>query len=472
MGTVNAPQGRPFTRAALAARRRRQPSGGELDRRDSAAALAGRAQDAANVMTTLRAGVEPLFLFRSTCSQIRSTTPPMNQAILTINGLDISLGAATGVFAAAVLALLAMIVVIAARAFRQRDIENTRQMHQSEALESRIAELARTQAETTGRLQALGEGLTGRQAELARVMAERLDAVSARLGHCMDEATRQTVQRLQNLHERIAVIDHAQKGLADLSGQVTSLRDVLGNKQARGAFGQARMETIVADGLPKDLFAFQYTLSNNTRPDCVIFLPDQHPLVIDAKFPLESVTAFRQAATDADRLCAAQRLRQDIWKHISEIADKYLLPGETQEIALMFVPSESVYAELYDGFDDLVQKAYRARVVMVSPSLLMLAIQVMQQILKDARMRQAADRIRGEVGRLMGDVGRLQERVLKLQQHYGQASEDMRQILISTEKIGTCASRIDGLDFADLKAGDNSAALRPTPTLVQMEAGE
>jgi DNA recombination protein RmuC len=396
----------------------------------------------------------------------------MNQPIFTIDGLAISLGAAAGAFAAAVLALLGIMVVIAARAFRQRDEENTRQMRQSEALASRIAELTRTQAETAGRLQALGEGLSGRQAELARVMAERLDAVSMRLGHCMDEATRQTVQRLQNLHERIAVIDHAQKGLADLSGQVSSLRDVLGNKQARGAFGQARMETIVADGLPKDLFAFQYTLSNNTRPDCVIFLPDQHPLVIDAKFPLESVTAFRQASTDADRLCAAQRLRQDIWKHISDIADKYLLPGETQEIALMFVPSESVYAELYDGFDDLVQKAYRARVVMVSPSLLMLAIQVMQQILKDARMRQAADRIRSEVGRLMGDVGRLQERVLKLQQHYGQASEDMRQILISTEKIGTCASRIDQLDFADLKAGENSAALRPAPTLVQMEAGE
>jgi DNA recombination protein RmuC len=390
----------------------------------------------------------------------------MNQPLLTINGIDISLGAATAAFAAAVLALLAIIVVIAARAFRQRDEENARQTRRSEALESRIAELARTQAETAGRLQALGEGLTGRQAELARVTAERLDAVSMRLGHSVDEVTRQTVQRLQSLHERIAVIDHAQKGLADLSAQVISLRDVLGNKQARGAFGQARMETIVADGLPKGLFAFQYTLSNNTRPDCVIFLPDQHPLVIDAKFPLESITAFRQATTDADRLCAAHRLRQDIWKHICDIADKYLLSGETQEIALMFVPSESVYAELYDGFDDLVQKAYRARVVMVSPSLLMLAIQVMQQISKDARMHQAADLIRTEVGRLMGDVGRLQERVLKLPQHYGQASEDMRQILISTEKIGTCASRIDQLDFADSRTGQGTHEVTPEVGIV------
>src|SRR5258705_443305 len=297
----------------------------------------------------------------------------MNQSILTINGLDISLGTAAAAFSASVLAVLVIIAAISVRAFRQREQETARQMRQSEAMETRMAELARVQAETVGRLQALGEGLGGRQAELARVMAERFDEDSMRLGHSMYEVTHQTIQRVQSLHERIAVIDHAQKSFADLSGQVTSLRDVLGNKQARGAFGQARMETIVADGLPKGLFAFQYTLSNNTRPDCVIFLPDQRPLVIDAKFPLESITAFRQAKTDEDRLRAAQRLRQDVWKHISDIASKYLLPGETQEMALMFVPSESLYAELYDGFDDLVQKAYRARVVMVSPSLLRLA---------------------------------------------------------------------------------------------------
>jgi DNA recombination protein RmuC len=288
----------------------------------------------------------------------------------------------------------------------------------------------------------------------------------------MDEATRLTVQRLQSLHERIAVIDHAQKNLTELSGQVTSLRDVLGNKQARGAFGQARMETIITDGLPKGLYEFQYTLSNTTRPDCVIHLPDQRPLAIDAKFPLEAVTAFREARNDEERQRAGQRLRQDVWKHISDIANKYLLPGETQDMALMFVPSESVYAELYDGFDDLVQKAYRARVIIVSPSLLMLAIQVMQQILKDARMREAAHLIHAEVGRMMADVGRLRERVLKLQQHHGQAGEDMRQILISTEKIGTRAGRIDELDFGDGRGDDDTPRVVPAPPSLRLEAGE
>jgi DNA recombination protein RmuC len=392
----------------------------------------------------------------------------MNQPILTLNGLDITLGAASLAFAVAVLTLLIAIAVVAARGSRRGVEDAIRQARQDEAMEQRIADLARMQAETAGRLQALGEGLGGRQAELARVMAERLDAVSARIGHSMDETTRQTVARLQSLNERIAVLDHAQKNLSELSGQVISLRDVLGNKQARGAFGQARMETIIQDALPKQLFAFQYALPNNTRPDCVIFLPDQRPLVIDAKFPLEAITALREGKTDEDRARAAQRLRQDVWKHISDISEKYLLPGETQDMALMFVPSESVYAELYDGFDDLVQKAYRARVVIVSPSLLMLAVQVMQQLLKDARMREAADLIRAEVSRMMEDVARLQDRVGKLQQHHGQAAEDMRQIIISTEKIGRRAGRIDALDFSECEPSKPALAAVP----LRLEAGE
>src|SRR5215813_4666187 len=205
----------------------------------------------------------------------------MNQPLLTFAAVDVTLGAACLAFASAVLALLIAIAVVAARGSRRRLEDAVRQARLDEAMEARIADLARMQAETAGRLQALGEGLGGRQAELARVMAERLDAVSTRIGHSMDETTRQTVARLQSLNERIAVLDHAQKNLSELSGQVISLRDVLGNKQARGAFGQARMETIIQDALPKQLYAFHYTLPNNTRPDCVIFLPDQRPLVVD-----------------------------------------------------------------------------------------------------------------------------------------------------------------------------------------------
>ena len=333
-----------------------------------------------------------------------------------------------------------------------------------------LDELARLQAETAGRLQAMGEALTGRQAELSRDLSERLDSVSSRLGASLETTTQATVDRLRHLHERLAVIDHAQKNLTELSTQVTSLRDVLANKQARGAFGQASMEAIVKDRLPKGFYEFQYTLTNNTRPDCVVFLPDKRPLVIDAKFPLEAVTALRDAASDDDRKVAAQRIRRDVAEHVAAIAGKYLIPGETQELALMFVPSESVYAELHDGFDDVVQKAYRSRVVIVSPSILMLAIQVMQQILKDARMREAADQIRTEVGRMLEDVVRLRERVLKLQQHFGQTNEDLRQILISSEKVEKRASRIEELEFdGEDAAGVNVIA---APMARRLEAGE
>jgi DNA recombination protein RmuC len=318
----------------------------------------------------------------------------------------------------------------------------------------------------------MGETLSGRQAELARLVGERLDAVTHRLGQSMSESGRHTTESLRHLHERLAVIDHAQKNLTELASQVTSLREVLANKQMRGAFGQGRMEAIVRDGLPRGAFEFQFTLSNKTRPDCVVFLPgDDRPIVIDAKFPLEAVSALREARSDDERKQAAQRVRQDVSRHVNDIADRYLIPGETQDIALMFVPSESVYAELYDGFDDIIQKAYRAQVVLVSPSLLMLAIQVMQQILKDARMREAAGQIRTEVGHLTGDIGRLRERVLKLQQHFGQASEDVTQVLISADKIAKRGGRIEALEF-DGEEDPREARVVMAPLGLKLEAGE
>jgi DNA recombination protein RmuC len=254
------------------------------------------------------------------------------------------------------------------------------------------------------------------------------------------------------LHERLGIIDNAHKNLTDLTSQVTTLRDVLANKQSRGAFGQARMESIVQDGMPKGSYEFQFTLSSGKRPDCVVFLPDQRPLCIDAKFPLEAMTALHDARSDEEKKYATQRLRNDVMKHVNDIAEKYLIAGETQDTALMFVPSESVYAEIHDGFDDVIQKAYRARVVLVSPSLLMLAIQVMQQILKDARMRDAADQIRTEVLNLGDDLTRLRDRVLKLQKHFGDVNEDVRQILISADKIEKRAGRIEELDFSKTDA--------------------
>jgi DNA recombination protein RmuC len=362
---------------------------------------------------------------------------------------------------AIVLAALAALTVVAALA-RRRDEQVARMQ---------VAELARLQAETALRIEGMRDMLADRQAELQRAVNERLDSVTHHLGQTMTATRQHTVESLQKLNERLAVIDHAQKNITDLASQMTSLQSVLTNKQQRGAFGQGRMEIIIQDGLPKGCYEFQLTLSNKSRPDCAVFLPDKRPLVIDAKFPLEAVTAFREAKTEEERKHAAARMRQDVVRHVGDIADKYLIPGETQDLALMFVPSESIYAELHDRFDDVVQKAFRAKVVIVSPSLLMLAINVVQQIQRDARMREAADQIHAEVGHLVGDITRMHARVLNLQRHFGQANEDVRQILISAEKVEKRAARIMEVEFDPERPPAVEPIIMPAPVR-RLRAGE
>ncbi|MBN9043053.1 MAG: DNA recombinase [Rhizobiales bacterium 62-47] len=387
----------------------------------------------------------------------------MNETLFLIGDFPVSTGLALVAFGALALVLLLIIAIVIARSGRAGAAMAMAQAIRADELEERLSQLLQAQSEATGRVDAMGQALAGRQADMARAVSERLDSVTHRVGQSMEQTTRNTMDSLRALHERLGIIDNAHKNLTDLTTQVTTLRDVLANKQSRGAFGQARMEAIVRDGMPQGAYAFQHTLSTGKRPDCVVFLPDQRPLCIDAKFPLEAITALHDARSDEEKKFATQRLRQDVMKHVGDIADKYLVPGETQDTALMFVPSESVYAEIHDGFDDIIQKAYRARVVLVSPSLLMLAIQVMQQILKDARMRDAADQVRTEVMNMMGDVERLRDRVSKLGSHFDQVSEDVRQVLISVNKIGKRAAKIEELDFST----DDAPAEPSTPRVVK-----
>jgi DNA recombination protein RmuC len=308
------------------------------------------------------------------------------------------------------------------------------------AAEQRIMEM-------NANLQAMGQLLAAAQSQLQQTVNQRLDAVTQNLGESMKTTAKHTSEHLQQLHSRLAVIDKAQKNITDLATQVSTLQSILSNKQTRGAFGQGQLEAIITDVLPKGAYQFQYTLSNRTRPDCAVFIPDAGALIIDAKFPLEAVTAFRDATSDEERKHAVQRVRQDIAKHISDIADKYLIPGETQDVALMFIPSESVYADLHERFDDLVQRAHRARVMIVSPTLMVMAIQIIKQVRKDAQMREAADMIRSEVGYLLKDIGLLSERVNKLKTHLGQTTGDIDQILISTGKIEKRAAKIEEMEF-------------------------
>ena len=347
-----------------------------------------------------------------------------------------------------VLLLLGLAAVIALLLRPRAPVADPAAEQRLVALNSRLDGMASWLQSAHGQLQ---QTMQTSQGQFQQTVNQRLDAVTARLGESLTASTNTTAEHLQNLHTRLAVIDSAQKNIAELATQVTmhvgSLNNILANKQTRGAFGQGQLEAIVMDLLPKGAYEFQYTLTNKTRPDCVIFVPEAGHLIIDAKFPLEAMTAWRDASTEDDRKLAVQRVKQDIGKHIADIADKYLIPGETQDVALMFIPSESMYADIYESFDDIVQRARRARVMIVSPNMAVLAIQLVRQMRKDAQMREAVDQIRFEIGHMMKDVGLLGERVRKLQGHFGQTTKDMDDILTSAGRIEKRAGRIEGLDF-------------------------
>lgn len=331
-------------------------------------------------------------------------------------------------------------------------------------VEGLVSALHQANFELTGRVRTMGETLSARQGDLARLVSERLDSVNARLGQTLERSAHRTGEGLARLNERLAVIDAAQARLAGLTEEVVGLKEILSNKQARGAYGQGRMEAIVRDGLPPDAYAFQPTLSNRTRPDCTIKLPgDRAALVVDAKFPLEAFSALREAEGERARGEAATRVRADMGKHVRDIAERYLIPGETQDTALMFVPSESIFADLSEHFPDVLQKANRARVSVVSPTLLALAIQLMRSVSRDARMREQAHLIQAEVRGLTDDVRRLGERVGKLDDHFRLARKDVADMAVLTDRIVTRGEKIDTLDCAGPAVPANDKA--PLPNL-------
>jgi DNA recombination protein RmuC len=361
--------------------------------------------------------------------------------------------------AAAVAALVILIVLLAAvlRISGARRLEAALAAERQRELDERMTELARMGAELSGRLRGVSD-----------VVADRLDAVGNRVGQGLEQSARNTADQLARLGERLAVIDRAQNSLSALSQEMVSLKHVLSNKQTRGAFGQGRMEAIVRDGLPAGAFTFQASLSNGSRPDCIVRLPgDTRPIVIDAKFPLEAFTAFREAGDDEQRRKAAARVRADVSRHVRDVETKYLLAGETQDIALLFVPSESIFADVQEHFEEVAHKASAARVLIVSPSLLMLAIQVMQAIVRDASMREQAHLIQAEVRKLLADVNRLRERTVRLSAHLRQANEDMDGVGVTVQKIVSRSDRIDQLDFAQPEATPPARAVEATDLFTQ-----
>ena len=368
----------------------------------------------------------------------------MEPVTLTLDQPVFILGAYTATLGMCLLAAVAILLLAGIPVVLRR--QRTRQS--ALEAEQRMTALLAAQTEMQGRIAAMAEVFGARQSELNQSISQRIDGMTHRLGTSITEQTKATHENLRRLQERLAVIDTAQTNIVSLAKDMAGLQSILSNKQTRGAFGQSRMETIIADGLPMGSYAFQTTLSNGSRPDCTVRMPKGQPvLVIDAKFPLEGWNAIRNAAEPEASRQAAQQFRRDMEVHIRDISGKYLIAGETQDTAFLFVPSESIFAEIHENFEAVVQKAHRARVIIVSPSLLMLSIQVIQSILRDARMREQAHLIQGEVIRLMEDLTRLDDRVRKLHGHFLTTQKDVDDILTSSEKLKRRGTRIEALDL-------------------------
>ena len=325
-----------------------------------------------------------------------------------------------------VYALIALAAAAVAAGLAAAVLRQMRRLRDDSASFGRTVDsVLRSQGELTGRLDQLSTDGAAREAKLGQLLSERLEQSSAR-----------TAESLGELRKHLHVIDQAQKNITELSGQVVGLQDILSNKQARGAFGNVQLRDLVRSALPPSAFQFEATLSNGRRADCLIRLPmPPGPIAVDAKFPLESFEALRAAPDEPRRGQAASGFRRDILKHVKDIAERYIVPGETAESALMFLPSEAIYAELHANFIELVQQSYRARVWIVSPTTLMATLNTVRAVLQDANMRKQAEVIQGEVHKMLEDVARLDTRARNLQRHFRQAGEDLDQILTSTEKI-------------------------------------
>ncbi|MBT6099299.1 MAG: DNA recombination protein RmuC [Marinovum sp.] len=332
--------------------------------------------------------------------------------------------------------------------------------HHISDLGQRVQALGDGQERLAGGLHHVSEAQAQAQANMLKLMEQRLAMVQQQMNENLHGTARRTAQSLGDLQQRLETIDKAQENITKLSGDVLSLQDILSNKQTRGAFGEIQLNDIVLNALPSDSYTLQATLSNGRRADCLIHLPNPPgPIVIDSKFPLEGYEALRSASTDWEVSEARKALRTSVKKHIKDISEKYILEGETADGALMFLPSEAVYAELHANFSDIVQEGFSARVWIVSPTTCMATLNTMRAILKDARMREQTGAIRRELGLLYQDVDRLGTRVENLDRHFGQAAKDLSEIKISADKAGRRARRLDNFDFEELATTSDPAPI-------------
>ncbi|MCL7404670.1 MAG: DNA recombination protein RmuC [Marivivens sp.] len=360
-------------------------------------------------------------------------------------------------FALVLVILLIMVVKRAGQSTQMAQIVAS----QMGGVTQRVQMLSDGQQQLFGGLTSVTEAQAQSQANMLKLMEQRLQNVTEMMNRNLTTSAKTTAASLGELQQRLKTIDKAQENITKLSGDVLSLQDILSNKQTRGAFGEIQLHDIVSKALPSDSYSLQHTLSNGKRADCLIYLPNPPgPIVIDSKFPLEAYEALRCAKSDYELNDAARLMRTAVRTHIKAISEKYIIEGETADGALMFLPSEAVYAELHANFSELVREGFNARVWIVSPTTCMATLNTMRAILKDARMREQAGAIRKELALLYTDVDRLGTRVENLDRHFGMAAKDIAEIKISADKAGRRAQRLDNFDFEEL-APDVDPAVVP-----------
>jgi DNA recombination protein RmuC len=326
--------------------------------------------------------------------------------------------------------------------------------------------LGEGQQQLTGSLRTITEAQSTSQTKLITVINERLAEVQNTMGESLQGSATKTARSLGELQQRLETIDKAQENIEKLSGNVLSLQDILSNKQTRGAFGEIQLEDIVSKALPPDSYSFQVTLSNGKRADCLLKLPNPPgSIVIDSKFPLEAYENLRNASNATEVTEAKRMMKTSVRAHIKAISEKYIIEGETADSAMMFLPSEAVYAELHANFPQVVREGFEAKVWIVSPTTCMATLNTMRAILKDARMREQAGAIRTELGLLFKDVERMSDRVMNLDRHFVMASKDIEEIKISAKRSGNRARKLDNFDFEEISVDSAVVPLPKTENL-------
>ena len=294
------------------------------------------------------------------------------------------------------------------------------------------------------------QNITSQLSEQSARMEQTLSNFRQQLGQSLQQQTQSTHDNLTKLSERLAVIDRANSQITELTGQVTQLHNILANKTERGAFGEVQLENLVKTVLPPNSYAFQVTLSNQKRADCILKLPNPPgDIVIDSKFPLDAWYNLQNSETKEQQIAARRQLAISVRGHVKDIQDKYIIAGSTAESACLFLPSEAVYAELHANLPDVIDASYKARVWIVSPTTMMATLNTVRAVLRDARLREQTAIIQSEMLKLIEDVSRLDARVENLNRHFSQVQKDISEIQTSTSRISKRSYRITELEVPE-----------------------